>query len=80
MNEKHRWMNKNCPRYPMFINYLRYMDVLAREIGCMPQNSLFWLYKLRLQQQLLFGSIRSAQYRVSGPHRSDVAVKLLSKL
>lgn len=60
-------------RYPQFVQYLKYMDTLAEDIGCRPPRYLALLSTPRLAAKVAFGPAVPAQFRLRGPHRWDGA-------
>ncbi len=67
----------NAKRIRSLVDYFRYMDGLADEIGCKPPLvKYFFCYPL-LWLQLMYGPNQATQYRLTGPGRK---VKLAHKI
>jgi len=60
-----RRAEENTPKFSQFVNYVKYMDLLAGEIGCLPQYRKTQPY---LSWKLFSAPVVPAQYRLDGPH------------
>mmetsp|Transcript_120794 Transcript_120794/g.213071 ORF Transcript_120794/g.213071 Transcript_120794/m.213071 type:complete len:161 (-) Transcript_120794:13-495(-) len=67
------------PKFAQFVSYLKYMDMLARDIGCLP-TSWWHINQMALSLKLLTGPVVPAQYRLVGPHRWQGAEEFVKRL
>jgi dimethylaniline monooxygenase (N-oxide forming) len=54
-------------RHTIQVDYVPYMDMLAKEIGCLPDVMRLWMKDWILASQVTFGPAVPSQYRLSGP-------------
>lgn len=69
---------KTKPQFPGFVLYVKYMDELATDLGCLPprlDRPWIWLTDPLLAYTLLFGPVVAAQYRLQGPDTEPLIKK-----
>ena len=71
----------NAIRIRSLVDYFRYMDDIAKLIGCeVPLNQYFWRHPL-LWIKLVYGPMQATQFRLRGPgQKVKLAQKILHKI
>ena len=81
--ERSAKVRRQTPKFAGFVNYMKYCDELAGDIGCMPSalslGSLLSPSKWRLLWALIFNPVVQAQYRLDGPYAWSGAEKFLTQ-
>ena len=81
--ERSAKVRRQTPKFSGFVNYVKYCDELAGDIGCMPSalslGSLLSPSKWRLLWALIFRPVVQAQYRLDGAHAWYGAEKFLTQ-
>ena len=54
-------------RHTVQVDYIPYMDMIAKKIGCLPDVMTYWMRDWLLAAQLTFGPAIPSQYRLVGP-------------
>ena len=70
-----RSAEEKTPKFSQFVNYVKYMDLLARDIGCQPRYRA--LAEPWLTWKLFSAPVVPAQYRLKGPHAWDGAAAFI---
>jgi len=66
---RHLFWKKTTPLYPSFVNVTKYLDLLAKDIGCLPPSigSIWtWLSDPVLAWNLLVGPVVPSQFSLRG--------------
>ncbi|KAH6565051.1 hypothetical protein BASA50_009942 [Batrachochytrium salamandrivorans] len=64
-------------RLAIHIDYVDYMEELAKQIGCGPNLAGLWMTDWRLAVLIVFGPVVASQYRLNGPGKWDGAEKAI---
>ncbi|KAI0232851.1 Dimethylaniline monooxygenase [N-oxide-forming] 2 [Lamellibrachia satsuma] len=56
-----------------FVDYVKYMDAMAAEVGCKPNIVKLLLTDPKLGWRCYFGLLAAYQYRLTGPHKWEGA-------
>jgi len=71
LEASHNHLQATKPSVSGFVRYVKYMDDLAKDLGCFPesivQNRGWTLSSLKALWNLYFGPVVPSQYRLVGP-------------
>ena len=71
----------NARRIRSLVDYFRYMNDMARVIGCEPPMWKYFFLRNRLWKQIVFGATQGIQFRLRGPgNKESLAQEMLMKL
>lgn len=71
----------NAKRIRSLVDYFRYMDSIAEEIGCKPPLRRYFYRNPKMWLKLVYGPNQATQYRLIGPGKKvDLAHEILEKL
>jgi hypothetical protein len=80
--KRHMFWMRTTPLYPSFVNITKYLDLLAKDIGCLPPSigSVWtWLSDPVLAWRLLVGALVPSQFSLRGefPILDDIIIIFL---
>lgn len=74
-------LENNAYRIRSLVDYHRYMDDIARLIGCRPPIKKFFFTNPRIWLHIMYGPTQATQFRLTGPGaKYELAKKILFKL
>lgn len=71
IEKKHKYLESRYyggPRNTLQVDWINYMDELARLVGCKPNVTKYLFKDFKLWWELVFGPCFPYQYRLEGPH------------
>lgn len=71
IEKKHKYLESRYyggPRNTLQVDWINYMDELAKLVGCKPNVSKYLFKDFKLWANLVFGPCYPYQYRLEGPH------------